>query len=127
MAETYTDTVAELLETSDRDLNLLAAHLSGAVERAAKWWVWTDENGKESAIHISEYKPATDRNQSYGLLRKMVDLGHRFDVQIGGNDPELERVIMWPKLYTMVTIPGNDARTETIAFCAAMLAIQETK
>lgn len=103
MAETYT--IADLCALPDGALDALAAELRG--------WHWiesdlVDESGKVQVMWPVCFTPTTDRNQSGELLIYAQQQGARFK-QVVADDGILEINI--------------NARAETIAFCAAMLAM----
>jgi len=148
--QTYT--VAELQAMPDDDLNALAAELRGwtSVDRSTgneygsslSFW-WADKSqidGNDDDYYIMperEFLPATDRNQSRELLECARTKGAEFFIAFWRREPHVRYSISknpldWNTAYVtfyieaiplLRTIPGNDARAETIAFCAAMLAM----
>ena len=103
MAETYT--IADLCALPNDTLDALAVELRG--------WHWiesdlVDESGEVQVMWPVCFTPTTDRNQSGELLIYAQQQGARFK-QVIADDGVLEINI--------------NARAETIAFCAAMLAM----
>ncbi len=106
MSETYT--IADLQAMPDDALNALAAELRW--QKEITWDIWS---------------PTSDRNQSGELLQwAEAHRGCAFDIQIGRN--EAIGIFIPPNAtrFPDVVVSGNDARAETIAFCAAMLAMK---
>lgn len=114
MAETYT--IDELMAMSDHDLNALAAELRGwsyPSPKEIKKGAWPGySDGKDAYMEKHKWHPATDRNQSGELIIWALDRGVEFVDTITDDTPTRSLI---------------NARVETIAFCAAMLATQEIK
>jgi hypothetical protein len=124
MAETYT--IADLCALPNDALDAMAVELRG--------WHWiesdlVDESGEVQVMWPVCFTPTTNHNQSGKLLSHAVSNGCAFEINIG-DEPFVE--FTWPDAPEALTsrngadwreIPGNDARTETIVFCAAMLAM----
>lgn len=131
--QTYT--IAELLALPDERLNALAAELRGykLVETVPfnEWqkggakWDSAYENGSGDSIPVTEWTPATDRNQSGELLTLATAQGLGFMVDWFGVGDTPARISCYQQADCawLCEIPGNDARAETVAFCAAMLAM----
>lgn len=143
-------TLAELQAMPNDDLNALAAELRGLqyLPRSGNVFdfVWMDGD----KVYAQEIAFTADRNQSGELLQwaaarfdgAITKEPIMFDVTFGrfernkrlpgidayqhkfverGYDKRME----WSgSAKWIVQIPGNDARAETIAFCAAMLAMK---
>lgn len=128
----------EVEEFSDRDWYF------GNNSHPALYRTYKDDNG--FVCHFKDWKPATDRNQSGALIEWLLaECFHRkqpgqvtawnpgkpmrgyVQVQIpkqSGLSPE--RLAFWKgDANHLFIIHGNDARAETVAFCAAMLAISQ--
>lgn len=107
MTKTYT--IADLCALPDDALDALAAELRGYTEvfKMGTHTFWQDASGKK-ITESYKWKPTTDRNQSGELLMWAQLQGAKFQ-QIVAADGVLEINI--------------SARAETIAFCAAMLAM----
>ena len=135
MAETYT--IDELLALPDEALNALAAGLRGWTISKAQPWddgrriiqcdVYNESDG--AVMPVDDWTPATSRDQSGELLRHAQRLGVRFAVHFWDGAEEITGAV--PRILLnrrdVFAVSGNDARAETVAFCAAMLAIRETK
>lgn len=113
-------TLEELSELDDAELNRLAA------ERVMGWTdcgmldvpCYHDAN---SVTMSTNFTPTTDRNQSGKLLAKMVERGAQIGVRFGKSGNNVD---VWSadKKEPLV-VPGNSARSETIAaLLAALLA-----
>lgn len=108
MNKTYT--IAELEALPDADLCALAAELRyGQTDGFPCWNTWT---------------PATNRNQSGELLEWLTRRYWTVDVGFGLGNIVVIAMIDDGEFDKTIKIPGNTARSETIAFCAAMLAQQ---
>ncbi len=115
-----THTIAELEALPDDDLSALAAELRGW--HFADGLLWLDN----TSLGLDwKYKPATNHNQSRELMAwAATQYSVRFCTITGMG------------IYSGITqidehgyepwgeIPGTSARSETVAFCAAMLAQQ---
>lgn len=109
---TNTFTLAELQALPNADLNALAAELRGYRNDPSNA-AWYDEHGGRFDYEY-EFTPATDRNKSGELLMWAAAQGAEFEIQFRAT----------PKIFFLHThMKANDARAETIAFCAAMLAM----
>ena len=132
-------TIEQLQAMSDEELNALAAKLRGwTIGKSQPWtegdWrvrycdVYNESDG--AVIPVDNWTPATSRDQSGALLEWAVAHGVESKINIG-SEPYIE--ITWPdapeNLHSLngadwIEILGSDARSQTIAFCAAMLAIE---
>ena len=123
--QTYT--IAELLALPDERLNALAAELRG-YKLVETVWDSAYENGSGDSIPVTEWTPATDRNQSGELLTLATAQGLGFMVDWFGVGDTPARISCYQQADCawLCEIPGNDARAETVAFCAAMLAMAVT-
>ena len=110
---------------------LLARSLSGFISHIGlKWLGVTDAQGKTHGKHkLRDWTPAASRDQSGELLQWAVKRGVRITIQFGSwsgavNDGNFLRCLIADRYPVRVfNLAENDARAETIAFCAAMLAI----
>lgn len=121
MANTYT--VAELQELPDADLNALAATL-GDYRHDPSNAAWYDEHGGRFDYEY-EFKPATNRNQSGELLEWFVETqwkGH-YAIRSGKLFRSVCVTAATDGDDVNVEVNGTGAKAETIAFCAAMLAL----
>lgn len=123
-------TVEQLQALSDEELNALAAKLRGwkLLESDHDSWrgvtgnyYFESEDG-EAECSEGDWTPATSRDQSGELLEwAWRNRGILFHVGFtGGGSPGY---VQFETPITHHMVRGNDARSETIAFCAAMLAI----
>lgn len=127
--QTYT--LAELQAMPNDGLDALAVEMRGWKFSAAG--ILEDENGQEvrqkdcvvfklstaSESYPYFWTPATDRNQSGKLLEWLIANGWRGAAYY--TSPA--RIEIWHYNYGKnVQVAGWNARAETIAFCAAMLA-----
>lgn len=132
-----TYTIEELIAMPDADLNALAAELRGWFLRREVWL--ENRNGQEVTVAATPnayfdlrrsypvWQPATDRNQSGELLEWLLDK-HSFAGCLNYTSPP--SIEIWTSGWATaisVTISGNTARAEVIAFCAAMQAIQNAQ
>jgi hypothetical protein len=133
-------TIEQLQALPDKELNALAAKLRGLKAfnfQGVKWLGVTDAQGKTHGKHkLREWTPTTSRDQSGELLEWAAGRGILFDVAFGhyASDERHPHVEAYLPRYDdkawisenrwLYHIPGNDARAQTVAFCAAMLAIQ---
>lgn len=128
--EPDTYSIESITALDDSALNELAAELRGWIFRESG--ILTDESGEE--VRESEcvvfklgtasdsypyfWQPVKNRNQSGELLQWAIAKGGDFMIRLNRS---------WPRITifgeSLITIEANDARAETIAFCAAMLAI----
>lgn len=114
-------TVADLQAMTNDDLNALAAELRG-VKRIGgdnKGGDWVDEFDE---FYDEFFAPATDRNESGKLLQWAMERGAEFEISIAA-----ESCIEFCdacKCWNSFDIDSGLARAETIAFCAAMLAME---
>ena len=137
---TDTFTLADLQAMADADLNALAAELRGwnltfgsieiplrasGTETVREYhWEGRDSNGEMGAIVADcDWKPATDRNQSGELLECATAQGAGFIIDRFGGSSRIA-CYQGKDCAWICAIPGNDAHAETIAFCAAMLAMK---
>lgn len=111
--------IAELRALPDEALNAMAAELRG-IQRAVIGGGWI-EDGTE-AFYDEIFTPATDRNQSGELLEFAVAKGAGFFITFWRQEPHVRYSISKNPL-DWYAVSGNDARAETVAFCAAMLAM----
>jgi hypothetical protein len=127
MNKTYT--LPELLALDNDALNKMAAELRGY--RLCGFSYFQDDGDFESRVcHVSDYTPTDNFNQSRELLMwAMIEHDCFFNISIG-DEPFVE--FIWPDAPEMLTsrngadwreIPGDSARAEVAAFCAAMLAV----
>ena len=112
-------TIADLLALGNDALNSLAAELRGWTLSRSKIF-WRDSDG-EVVCHRASFTPATDRNQSGELLRHAAKQDADILVWTGNDRNDIDCTINQTHWFQ---ISGNDARAETIAFCAAMLAME---
>lgn len=111
----------------DAELNRLAAEIVLGLR-------WQDGAGfdKSGVQQVNRYySPTTDRSQSGALLAKMAERGVLFDIAFGHwESDERPYVEVYKPLPRddwscgnewLVVVPGNSARSETIA---AILAVQ---
>ena len=131
-------TISELQAMSDQELNALAAKLRGWKLLESDHGSWRGVTGNyyfesedgEAECSEGDWTPATSRDQSGALLQWAVKRGVRITVQFGSwsgavNDGNFLRCLIADRYPVRVfNLAENDARAETIAFCAAMLAIQ---
>ena len=120
-------TIEQLQALSDKGLSALAAKLRG-------WYDCEKEN--RPCYHDSEtlaevcdnWTPATSRDQSGELLQWAETQGCYFTIGFGDFNSDVRVRINLERnereIFVDETIPGNDARAETVAFCAAMLAME---
>ena len=128
--EPDTYSIESIAALDDSALNALAAELRGWIFRESG--ILTDKSGEE--VRESEcvvfklgtasdsypyfWQPVKNRNQSGELLQWAIAKGVDFMIRLNRS---------WPRITifgeSLITIEANDARAETIAFCAAMLAI----
>ena len=137
MSRNYT--ITELLAMPDDDLNALAAELRGwTISYGQPWHNEDDEfircdvyNDHEGAVMpVNEWSPYTNRNQSYDLLTWAADQTFEinrctviFEITIDSAPRTARGIHAWSSNGMDFEVPGNGARAETIAFCAAMLAM----
>ena len=136
MATTYT--IDELLALPDGELNALAAELRGWYiggllgKEEIDVWCTGEKSPHDSykrQIRVADWQPATSRDQSGELLESFVETQRKgcYAVRSG----KLFRSVSIQAATTgddvNVSVPGSGAKEQTVAFCAAMLAIQETK
>jgi hypothetical protein len=122
-------TIQPFTEMADDELNALAAKLRGWKLENGRYW---EEDGSRSTseMRLDRWMPATDCNQSRELLKWAAKRGVRITVQFGSwssavNDGRFLRCLIADRYPVRAfDLAENDARAETIAFCAAMLAIQ---
>ena len=129
-------TLAELQAMPSDDLSALAAELRGWKFSAAG--ILEDGSGQEvrqkncvvfklgtaSESYPYFWSLATDRNQSGELLQWLTRRYWTVDVGFGLGNAAIVAMVDDGELDKTIKIPGNDARAETVAFCAAMLAIK---
>lgn len=115
-------TITELTELSDAALNAMAAELRGPQftgllgEEEINAWEFPEKPARDNytlQIRAADWTPATDSNQSGKLLQWAIKTDLRSNTAVYIETSPL-----------LKTILGNDARAETIAFCAAMLAMR---
>lgn len=128
MSETYT--LAELQAMDNSALNAMAAELrklesvrcaSGFGEIVEDWLC--DTPTSVPLYRAADWSPTTDRNQSGELLEWLAD--QSFSMSIGRDHFGIVSVGISHSDY--VTIGAHDKRwalAETVAFCAAMLAME---
>lgn len=111
-----TYTIEELEALPDADLNALAAELRyGRTDGFPCWNTWS---------------PATDRNQSRELLEWLVEqpiCRASYTIKLGCGKLFAGVRVEWidgNNNFQDVQVNGTSARSETAAFCAAMLAQQ---
>ena len=120
-------TVSELQALPDTELNALAAKLRGWKLENGRYW---EEDGSRSTseMRLDRWTPATSRDQSGALLQWAATQGCYFTIGFGDFNSEVRVRINLERnereIFVDETIPGNDARAETIAFCVAMLAME---
>jgi len=125
-------TIDELQALPDKELNAMAAKLRGLKAfnfQGVKWLGVTDAQGKTHGKYkLRDWTPATSRDQSGALLQWAATQGCYFTVGFGDFNSDVRVRINLERnereIFVDETIPGNTARSETVAFCAAMLAIQ---
>lgn len=129
--EPDTYSIESLTALDNSALNELAAELRGWIFRESG--ILTDESGEE--VRESEcvvfklgtasdsypyfWQPVKNRNQSGELLQWAIAKGVDFMIRLNRSRP---RITIFGE--SLITIEANDARAETIAFCAAMLAME---
>jgi len=118
MTKTYT--IAQLLALPGGDLSALAAELRG--------WHWlesdlVDEKGEAHVLWPVCWTPTTDCNQSRELLT-WAATNYRAVVFSICLCKRIAEVVISINFGGVITIPGTSARSETVAFCAAILAQQ---
>lgn len=122
-------TIEQLQALPDKELNALAAKLRGWYDCEASNRPCYHDNETLAEV-CANWTPATSRDQSGALLEWAVAHGVESKINIG-SEPYIE--ITWPdapeNLHSLngadwIEILGSDARSQTIAFCAAMLAIE---
>jgi len=121
MTKTDTYTLAELQAMADVDLNALAAELRGVKCWQEDEYTYAEIGGKEKL-----WRPATNRNQSGELLEWFMtqNESHSFSV-IKGRLTCRVRLETTEDTTEIWREQGESlARLETIAFCAAMLAMK---
>jgi len=117
-----TYTIAQLLALPDDDLNALAAELRG--------WHWlesdlVDEKGEAHVLWPVCWTPVTDCNQSRELLTwAATQHSVRFCTTTGMGIYSGVAQIDERGFEIWGEIPGASAHSETVAFCAAILAQQ---
>ena len=116
--QTYT--VGDLLALDNDALNAMAAELRG-IHRAVGGGGWI-EDGTE-AFYDEIFLPATDRNQSGELLVWAIEQGCQFDISLTA-ESEIDFCASGGD-WSTISIDSGLPRAETIAFCAAMLAMKE--
>lgn len=125
--EPDTYSIESIAALDDSALNALAAELREwkLLESDHDSWrgvtgnyYFEHENG-EAECSEGDWSPTTDRNQSGELLRWAVTQGVDFMIRLNRSRP---RITIFGE--SLITIEANDARAETIAFCAAMLAME---
>jgi hypothetical protein len=125
MAKTYT--LPELLALDSDTLNKMAAELRGY--RLVTEYdynqrdCYLDDKG-DCLYRVEDYSPATDRNQSGELLDYAEGQGLGFMIDKRSKYIPARTVCYGADAKWLLHVPGNDARAETVAFCAAMLAMQ---
>jgi hypothetical protein len=125
-------TIEQMQTLPDAELNALAAKLRGLKAfnfQGVKWLGVVDVEGKTHGKHkLREWTPATSRDQSGALLQWAATQGFYFTVGFGDFNSDVRVRINLERnereIFVDETIPGNDARAETIAFCVAMLAME---
>lgn len=134
--------IEELQALPNGDLSALAAELRGwKLSQGAQWWKYDDGrkvptftyNDTEGPVMpVSDWVPTANRDQSGELLREAAKRRCYFTILFCADDAMLYFGSNQLSVFTpnhrgrqLATIPGNDARAETIAFCAAMLAMKE--
>lgn len=118
--EPDTYSIESLTALDNSALNELAAELRG-------YWISDDPMFKHfwldadcnTVSHVADWSPAVDRNQSGELLQWAIAKGVDFMIRLNRSRP---RITIFGE--SLITIEANDARAETIAFCAAMLAME---
>lgn len=143
-------TLTELQALYDADLNALAAELRGFSNHPLAFSLYdVDANGRSVEVcEKVDWRPATDRNQSGELLRWASESGVNFWIDFddtpGVRWSTDQRGDCHSCQFDFATgyscgahcecdcheeqpdgfVPGNDARAEALAFCAAMLAMK---
>lgn len=112
--DTYT--MGEFQTMDNNAINGLAAHLRGF--RLVGFSYFHDDGEFETRVcQVADFIPTIRHDQSRELLDWAVR-EHEMDFMIRLRE-------FWPRVVyfgdDLITIQGNDARAETIAFCAAML------
>ncbi len=117
-------TIEELQALPDGDLNALAAELRGFYNHPLAFSLYdTNANGRSVEIcEKSDWQPTTDRNQS-GELLTWAWRTHGILFHIGFTGGASMGYVQYETAVEFGTIKGNNARAETVAFCAAMLAM----
>lgn len=133
--EPDTYSIESIAALDDSALNALAAELRGWIFRESG--ILTDKSGEE--VRESEcvvfklgtasdsypyfWQPVKNRNQSGELLQWAIAKGVDFMIRLNRSRP---RITIFRSTFgeSLITIEANDARAETIAFCAAMLATE---
>ena len=129
--EPDTYSIESLTALDNSALNELAAELRGWIFRESG--ILTDESGEE--VRESEcvvfklgtasdsypyfWQPVKNRNQSGELLQWAIAKGVDFMIRLNRSRP---RITIFGE--SLITIEANDARADTVAFCAAMLAME---
>ena len=120
--EPDTYSIESITALDNSALNELAAKLRTLrhVCRSTNDWIWEDALGN---FYDEIFLPATDRNQSRELLQWAIAKGVDFMIRLNRSRP---RITIFRSTFgeSLITIEANDARAETIAFCAAMLATE---
>lgn len=122
MSKAYT--IAELEALADADLCALAAEFMSPNEiqwngRFAQYSKYQPGRARK----WSPFLPATNRNQS-GELLEWARRTHGVLFYIGFTGGASAGYVQFETTAILRTISGTSARSETIAFCAAMLAQQ---
>lgn len=121
MTNTYT--LADLQAMTDDGLNALAAELRGLqyLPRSGNVFdfVWMDGD----KVYTQEIAFTANRNQSGELLEYATAQGAGFIIDRFGGSSRIA-CYQGKDCAWICAIPGNDARAETIAFIAVMLAMK---
>ena len=125
-------TIADLLALDNDALNAMAAELRGWTLRVEEYRIghplieagvlrdYISADGRTMSA-VADYSPSLDRNQSRACLKHATTNGVRVDVCFR---PEVAYTTFYIEAIPLMrTVQGNDARAETVAFCAAMLAM----
>lgn len=123
-------TYDELNALPDSELNRLSGPIMGwrfvakYDYRQRDCWLDSDEN---CTYTDEDWHPATDRNQSGQLLARMIERGVRFTIYCWSEEPEVAFAVPHTEVIRCVSfaVPGNSARSETIAALLAHFAMQE--
>lgn len=135
MATITPHSAESLAAMSDAELNALAATLVMGWKQndSPTWPAWLDQDGAltgytYASYEINYFTPATDRNQSGELLARMAE--HKVSFLVTHAHPKdplgIDIEVNIP-IHHGYTIPGNSARTETIAAILAAQAMEESR